>query len=65
MEILCAFLFGSFSYRLLLGVSGVFFQRYVYLSLHCGITLLMVCFAFKIKDTLKAFNDFKNKQKGV
>ena len=52
MEILCAVLFALISYFLFLGISEGFFPH-VYLpnsTLNCGITSLIICFDFKIKN---------------
>ena len=55
MEILCAVLFVILSYILFLGISEGFFSHVCLpnSTLHCGITLLIICFVF---ETMNYFN---------
>ena len=52
MEILCAVLFALFSLSLFLGISEGFFSHVCLpdSTLQCGITPLIICFGFKIKN---------------
>ena len=57
MEILCPVLFVLFSFFLVLRISEEFFSHVCLpnSTLHCGITPLIICFDFKIKNYFNCY----------